>query len=165
MNKICLFITSLSILTILSCSVEYLLIAPYNNGIMTEYQYRDGYRQLVITFQRSGRTKYLRSVNLKCNTSFALKGDYDGKKENDCFIIDIDKAKIYLGNTPIALTVKKDSSFGTYIYVGDKDAYILLNHFESTNHERLFHIIPSDFITVKGKRVINDTINLNIYED
>lgn len=66
---ICLALT----LTFISCSVELYILAPYNEGIMYEYQFRNGRYELKVTFSRNKKTGQLRSIRFETNGQFVKK--------------------------------------------------------------------------------------------
>ena len=91
-------------LTFISCSVELYMLAPYNEGIMYEYQFRNGRYELKVTFSRNKKTGQLRSIRFETNGQFVKKPDDNGNDNKDnIFVVDPKAADIRLGEKTLKL--------------------------------------------------------------
>jgi hypothetical protein len=170
-NKIKAITSSIVIvLAFLSCSIERMIIVPYNDGIMNEYQYRQGDKELVITFQRNSRTKCISSIVIKSNRCFLLanhKGSHsyiEEQKDNN-FIVNVDSLHILLGDRLLAFAeweaYNKDFQ---RISVKKHEIIITINADVIDGETEILQIIPSDFIMDNNKRVICDTLSIKAWQ-
>lgn len=161
---ICLALT----LTFISCSVELYILAPYNEGIMYEYQFRNGRYELKVTFSRNKKTGQLRSIRFETNGQFVKKTDDNGNDNKDnIFVVDPKTADIRLGEKTLKLGKCTNPPYEGCINIEKQEMSIVINNKEIKEKEKgtVLRIFPSDFVTNKGRRVINDTIFLKLWSD
>ena len=160
------------LLTCISCSIVWLFNATYNDGIIKEYQYSNGKSQFKMLFsgcQRYGQSGKLQFIDLYTNSQFVMKEEYEkGFVEENVFVVDPKAATIYLDDKLMGLGDQADNQGMGYISferVGEQRMRVSINPMDPSMQKKTITIIPSDFILNDGKRVVNDTIRLNLYEE
>ncbi len=165
MNRKTIILAFAASLLFLSCSIERMIVVPYNEGIMTEYQYRQDDKELVITFQRNSRTKCISSIMIKSNRSFIQNSHVQGypHSQEENFIVNIDSLNIVMGGKKMLFDTMSSRKDVHQIKVEDKVINLQILPNLITKDSNVLQIIPSNFIMDNNNRVISDTLRIRTY--
>lgn len=148
-----------------SCDIFKAEYASFKESNKQEYRFHNGNNEFALHFWRwtdnSCHKGYLGGCKMETNGRFKFKKKNEKNYDEAVFLVDLKAVDLRINDEKIPLSricLRKDKNeifiYTTFDYGKGSEEYQNL----------FFRIIPSDFITNNGKRAINDTISVKIFE-
>jgi hypothetical protein len=145
-----------------SCDIFKSEIVSFEGSNKQEYQFHNGNNEFTLHFMRWTDNGHLNGFIMETNGRFKFKKKNEIIYDETVFLVDLKALDLRINDVKIPLSK---------IYLQkDKNSIFIETPFNygkgSEEYQNLIlSIIPSDFVTNKGKRVISDTISVRIYKD
>ena len=161
-NKFLILSLTFTLTFFLSCDIWKVERPTFEKSNIQEYEYKNGKNKFVLYFSRHTDTPnkgFIYQFIMGTNGHFKYLNNKKDINDETTFLVNIKAADMRIDDDKISVNIalkeKKIIIVSIPINIGNlPDDY----------QNKFFKIIPSDFIMNNGKRVINDTISVKLFE-